>query len=173
MKRNRPKVGDLIEIPLSGNRKAFAQYVHWDAKVGPLIKVFDLVTHEPLDVLAAGASARPLFPPVITGLFAAVRSGIWKTIGHLPVSEFTYPGFVSTFWDQDTGLARDWFLWDGARSVRLGKDLPKEHRAKEYLVVWNPSDVVTRIETGQYPFPYGDLLTKGRFVPEQRSTSSE
>lgn len=168
MARKRPKVGDIIEIPLSHGRKGYAQYVHWDSKVGPLIQVFDFVTHERLDDVMRLDSAQPLFPPVITGLFAAVRTGVWEVIGHLPASGFVYPGFVSTFWDQDTGRARDWYLWDGERSVPLGKELPREHRNKEYLVVWNPTDVATRIETGEYPFPYGDLLRDGQFAPRRR-----
>jgi hypothetical protein len=34
-------------------------------------------------------------------------------------------------------------------------------------VVWSPADIVERIETGQVPFPYGDLIRANAFAPRR------
>jgi hypothetical protein len=110
MSRKRIRVGGVFEIPLSNDKRAYGQYVFKDQKMGPLIQVFNLITEEKIG-LDRLKNAQPLFPPVITGLFAAIRTGIWKVIGYMPVEEFAYPKFVSTFFNEKTGEARVWFLW--------------------------------------------------------------
>lgn len=162
----RPKVGDVIEIPLPDGRKGYAQFVYLDSRQGPMIQVLDLIAEDTPSVDLILASP-PMFPPVITGLFAAARTGMWKVLGNYPVVDFKYPGFVSANYDSKTGEARVWFLWNGERYERIGERLPEEIRGLEYLVVWDPHDIVDRIVTGQYPFPYKDLMEKGRFLPRQ------
>ena len=175
MGQKRVRVGDVFEIPLSDGRKAYGQYVFRDKKMGPLVQVFDLITEgdlPPEEVLERLKSAKPLFPPVITGVFAAVRTGLWKVIGRLPIREFTYPKFVSTFYDQKTGKARIWFLYDGEKDIRIGPELPEEYKQLEFLMVWSPYDVMYRIETGEYPYPYGDLIRYNKFTPRETSPRS-
>ncbi|PKO11943.1 MAG: hypothetical protein CVU39_26770 [Chloroflexi bacterium HGW-Chloroflexi-10] len=157
------KVGTIFEIQLSGYRKAFGQYIHKD-RMGPIIKVFNLITKERPDQNIILNSAL-LFPPIITGLFAALKAGLWVPIGFDEVKQFDYPGFVSTLYDQKTGEANIWFYWDGNKSIRLGTELQDEFKNKEYLMVWDPNDVVHRIETGEYPFPYKDLILFNKFSP--------
>lgn len=161
------KLGDIVEIPLSNGRKAYGQYVFWDKNMGPLLQIFDLivVSNHTID-LEEIENAKPLFPPVITGLFAAVKSGLWKVVGNLPIRGFEYPGFISTFYDDKTGKARTWFLWNGSESIRLGDRLPEKYKNMEYLVIWSPFDVADRIETGEYPYPYGDLIRFNKFKPK-------
>jgi hypothetical protein len=171
MGRKRVRVGDVFEIPLSDGRKAFGHYVFRDEKEGPLIQVFDLITEgevQPEKVLERLKQAKPLFPPVITGVFAAVRTGLWRVIGRMPVQGFVYPKFISTFWDDKTGKARVWFLYDGEKDVSLGLKLPEEYKQLEFLVVWSPYDVVYRIETGEYPYPYGDLIRYNKYTPKSK-----
>jgi hypothetical protein len=110
-------------------------------------------------------SSKPLFPPVITGLYAAIKNGSWKVIGHQPVLNFIHPRFLSNLYDPDTGKAGIWFLWDGERDIRIGPTLPPEYKELEFLVVWTPQLVVNRIETGKIPFPYGDLIKNNKFTP--------
>ena len=150
------RVGTIFEIPLSGDRKAFGQYVYKD-RMGPIIRVFSLITKERPDQNII-LNSTLLFPPIITGLFAALKKGLWVTIGFNKVKQFEYPGFISTFENEKTGEASIWFYWDGNNSIRLGTLLPDEYKNKEYLIVWDPSNVVHRIETGEYPFPYKDLI---------------
>jgi len=172
MGRKRARVGDVFEIPLSDGRKAYGQYVFKDKeKMGPLIQVFDLIIEgeiQPEQVLERLRNAGPLFPPVITGVSAAVRTGLWRVIGRLPVQGFVYPKFVAAFYDEKTGKARRWFLYDGEKYIPLGPELPEEYKQFEYLVVWSPYDVVHRIETGEYPYPYGDLIRYNKFTPGTR-----
>jgi hypothetical protein len=154
MKRKRIIVGDVFEIPLSDGRKAYGQYVFWDERMGPLIQVFDLLVREEIrtdQLLDRLQSAKPLFPPVITGLFAAISAGFWHVIGHMPVGEFAYPGFISVMHEgyEQRGL---WYLWDGEKFIQLGRNLPEKHKHLEFLVVWDPHDIPHRIETGQNPY---------------------
>ena len=158
------KLGDIVEIPLRDEKKAYGQYVYWDKKMGPLLQVFDLIGVNNVRVEEID-NAKPLFPPVITGLNAAVRTGLWKIVGNLPVKNFVYPGFISTFFDDKTGKASIWYLWNGNEEISLGNRLPKKYRKMEFLVVWSPLDVVERIETGVYLYPYGDLIRFNHYKP--------
>jgi hypothetical protein len=160
------KVGDFVEIPLLKRKMTYAQYTFKD-KMGPIIQVYDcIVTERPdLDLIV---QSDLLFPPVITGLFAAVRTGLWTKIGNKKPKNASYPGFISTLYDQKTGEASIWFYWDGEKSIRLGTQLPEEYKNREYLMVWDPHDVVHRIETGEYPFPYQDLILYNRYTPRRK-----
>ena len=86
--KKKPKIGDVIEIPLPDGRKAYGQYIFWGEKMGPLLQIFDLISKDNLE-LADINDAKPLFPPIITGLFAAIRTGMWRVIGNHPISNWT------------------------------------------------------------------------------------
>ncbi len=143
--RIRLRVGDILEIPLSDGRHAYAQYVFFDDKVGGMIQVFDLITKQraSLDQIKG---AKPLFAPILTGLRAAVRSGLWARIGHAPVEGFSYPEFVTPQVYDKEG-PRNWYLWDERRTfIFLGRDLPDQYRHLERLAGWDPRDVADHIE---------------------------
>jgi hypothetical protein len=159
------KVGDVFEIPLSDGRKAFGQYVY-KSKLGSIIKIFDCIIGKEKHVnLCDIANTDSLFPPVITGLFAAIRTGLWQKIGKLPVGDYSATQFISSWWDGKTGEVYHWSLWDGSKFIRLGKILPEEYKNLEYCVVWNPSDIVWRIENFEIPYPYGDMIKYGKLIP--------
>jgi hypothetical protein len=151
MSKTKIKAGDIFEIPLSNGQRAFGQYVFFDKKMGPLVQIFDLIRKEDvyIDELK---HAQLLFPPIITGLMAAINTGLWRVVGHFPVERFVYPGFVSTFYDDKTGKIGIWYLWDGEKSIRIGRELPEEYKKLEFLCVWDPHDVAHRIETGENPY---------------------
>ena len=159
------RVGVIFEIPLSDGRAAYGQYVIKD-KMGPIIQVFNLITRERPDLDTIMGSGQ-MFPPVITGLSAALRTGFWIQIGYKNVERLVYPGFVSTFENEKTGEARIWFYWDGEKDIKLGAKLPEEYKNMEFLMVWDPHDVVIRIETGEYPFPYRDLILYNKYTPRK------
>ncbi|MCD4754139.1 MAG: immunity 26/phosphotriesterase HocA family protein [Anaerolineaceae bacterium] len=159
------KIGDVFEIPLKGERKAYGQYVFKDKNQGPLVQIFDIIGEDTIPNLDDIRKAKPLFPPVITGINAAIRTGMWHIIGRLPIEDFVYPKFVSAHYDEKTGEAYCWFLWDGKQYSRIGIKLPKKYKHLEYLGGWSPYDVVDRIETGKYPYPYGDLIKHNKFIP--------
>jgi hypothetical protein len=160
------KIGDVFVIPISGNRKAYGQYV-CKSKSGPMIKVFNIITGEKEASLDELGIAGSLFPPVITGLNAAIRMGLWQKKGKLPVGDYSETQFISSWWDDKTGEVYHWSLWDGKQYIRLGKDLPEKYKELEYDVVWSPYDIVWRIENNEIPFPYGDMIKFGRFTPKR------
>jgi hypothetical protein len=164
MVRVRLHIGDIFEIPLSRNRKAYGQYVFFDKKMGPLFQVYDLITETGVQPEQL-KNAKPLFPPIIVGLKAAIRLGLWTVVGRIPVDGFVYPNFVSTFYNQKSGKAGIWYLWDGERSIRIGDKLPEEFKKMEFLLVWSPYDVVKRIETGEGYFPYRELILYNEYTP--------
>ncbi len=149
--RTRTTVGDIFEIPLSDGRKAFGQYVFRDKHQGPLIQVFDLIVKGDVSVEEI-INSKPLFPPVITGLSAAYRIGLWKKIGYIPIKDFKYPLFISTLLGNLNRKPRQWFLWDGKKYHKLGTKLPKKYQKLEMLVVYSPYDIPKRIETGERRF---------------------
>ncbi len=159
------KIGDIFEIPLSDNKFAYGQYVYKD-KMGPIIQVFDFISINRIRLDQINRM-RPLFPPIITGLFVAIRLGIWQVIGKKSVNQFVYPNFVSAYYDEKTGKVNTWFLWNGERYINIGSILPSKYRNLEYLISWNPEDVVNRIETGKYIFPFRDLILNNEFVPKR------
>lgn len=167
----RPRIGDLIKIPLTSGINAYAQYVFWDRNYGPLIQVFNFSNQEndqTEEILTAGA----LFPPIITGLFSAIRSGMWEVIGNNPIKDFSYPNFLSSEYDEKTGKVKQWFMWNGDKWTKLGQTLPRKYKKLEYLIVWDPKNVEKRIEDGgEEPFPYKDLKELNMFNPKKGETN--
>lgn len=164
MKTKRIKIGDVFEIPLSNRLKAYGQYVFKDIKIGPMIRVSELITQNEVSICQLNFD-KLLFPPLFTGLIAAIRTGLWNIIGHVPVNNFNYPKFVSAIYDQKTGKVKIWYLWDGKEYTKIGFNLPEEYKILEYLIGWAPQDIATRIETGIYPFPYRELIQNNQFTP--------
>jgi hypothetical protein len=159
------KVGDIFEIPLSEGRKAFGHYLYFSKK-GPLVQIYNIITEKDIEIQEI-TKAEPLFPPVITGLHAAIKAKMWRVIGHIAVVDFVHPFFVSTLYNEKTGKAGLWFLWDGQKDVRIGSILPEKYKNLEFLIVWNPKNIERRIETGEMPYPYRDLIRNNEFVPRE------
>ncbi len=166
MKKIRITIGDIFEIPLSGGRKAYGQYVYHDKKTGPLICVFDSTAYNELYQQDNLLLSESLFPPIFTGLFAAIRTGLWKIIGHSEINSFHYPNFVSAVYSSETGKVKMWYLWDGNEFVKIGPVLPQQYQSLEYLIVWAPQDIAKRIEIGYYPFPYREMIEYNQFTPQ-------
>lgn len=158
------KIGDIFEIPLSDGRISYGQYVYKD-RMGPIIQVFDLISRERIQLVQLD-QVNPLFPPIITGLFAAIRSGLWTVIGRKTVECFIYSNFVSAYYDEKTGKVSTWFIWNGEKFINIGSKLTEDYKKLEYLIGWNPEDVVNRIETGKYIFPFRDLILYNEFTPK-------
>lgn len=98
------RIGDVVEIPLSDQRKAYAQYIIRD-RMGPIIQVFKYIhiMRPELDlILNSGA----LFPPVITGLSAAVKTGFWKKIGSKRSRIFVIRGMYQRYMIKKQGKPR-------------------------------------------------------------------
>lgn len=92
-------VGDVFEIPLSDGRKAFGQYL-LQSTMGPIIQVFSVITREEVSVEEI-VQSQALFPPVIAGLYGAIKNGFWKIIGSSSPTMTKHPYFVSTEWTKN------------------------------------------------------------------------
>lgn len=160
----RIKVGDIFEIPLSNGKKAYGRYL-LKSRMGPVIQVFNIITNENVS-LDEIINSKELFPPVITGLFAAIKFDLWKVIGNIAPNGEYRPKFIDTNFSQD-GYASTWYLWDGEKYILIGKSLSEELKKLEFLIVWNPTNVVKRIESGHIPFPYGELIRDNKFTPKK------
>jgi len=160
------RLGDIFEIHLSGGRFAYGQYLYKDRKKGHLISVFNLISNERISMESL-ENAGLLFPPIFTGLIAAIREGFWTVIGNIKIKNFIYPKFISTIYNEKTGEAGHWYIWDGEVTRHIGLALPKDYKNLEYLFVWSPFDVVQRIETGEYVFPYRELIEHNKFTPRK------
>jgi hypothetical protein len=153
MSRPRLRVGSILEIPLSDGRKAYGRYLHFDPKKGQILQVYDVISMGDQEVdLNTLKSARDLFPPIFVGISAAVRAGIWRIIGYLPVENFVYPGFLAAHWSGNPPVVYRWFFWDGMKSIPLGAKLPDKYKKHEYVGGYAAQDVVKRIETGEESF---------------------
>ncbi len=152
MKRKRLKIGDVFEIPLSDGRKAYGQYVRADKDNGPMIRIFDLITKDNIQVDEI-INTPNMFPPLIVGLRAAIKTGMWTILGNSPINDFDPPYFISAMYDSINDKMGMWYLWDRSKSeyIPLGYKLPGEYRELEQLVVWAAEDVAKRIETGNNP----------------------
>jgi Immunity protein 26 len=143
------EIGDIIAIPLKDGRTAYAQYVYFDGKdasgMGCLIQVFDIITSKPIS-LDRLESASLMFPPVFVGLKTGIQSKRWKVIGSLPIENFVFPKFRSTF-GTGPGTYHDWKIWDGITTFFVG-DLPPEYRLLELKSVWGAEALEERIARG-------------------------
>jgi len=145
----RIKLGDIFEIPLSGGRKTYGQYIFMDKNYGPIVRIFNYFTDKDAEAdIDALIKVPLLFPPVIMGIHATVREGIWKVVGNRKVDDFKYPGFLHPQWDPSTGKASKWFLWDGEKEIELGDKVPSQYRDLEILIGYAYDLVAKRIETG-------------------------
>lgn len=148
------QLGDVFAIPLPNGQTAYGQYVFRDKEWGPLIWVFDYLSEDEGDsecVLEKLAGAGVLLGPVITGLGAAIRAGLWRIVGGLPISGFRYLGFLNVF-SENNRPRGSWSYWDGNEKRILGRRLPEEYKNVELLVVWDPKNLARRIATGENPY---------------------
>jgi len=145
----RIKVGDVFAFRLQDGRHAYCQYVQWNEQLGYIVRVLAKLTDQRVSSVAELDGAEDLFPPVIVGLRASVRSGRWQRIGNLPVRGFHLPLFRSTSATKP-GTYDNWWLWDGRNERFIGK-LPPELRSLELRVVWGDELLEERIATGRAP----------------------
>src|SRR5579863_2817556 len=137
------KLGDVFQIPLPDRRWAVCQYVFRSQELGFLVRVFDLLTFEPVSSLEVLKERKNLFPPVFVGLQASARSGRWQRIGNFGIGFFEHPEFRQTMGTKP-GVYDDWRVWDGFHTRKIGK-LPEELRSLELKCIWGDEALEQRI----------------------------
>ncbi len=143
-----PRIGDIIEIPTKRGL-AYAHYKIQNKEFGALIHVLPrLFTERPADfaTLTVEKSQFIAFFP----LRAAVNRGIFKIVGNVPVSETDQklPLFKARGHIDRRGRVHDWWLWDGERTWRAGRQLRPKHRALPERTIINDTLLIERIEEG-------------------------
>lgn len=143
-------MGDVIEIPTS-NGLAYAQITHKVPSYGSLIRVLPglfEVRPSRLDDITVLTERFYIFFPA----GAAVHRGLVAVIGNVPVPTRAQPfpllrqrGYI-----EPGGKVRDWWLWDGTNSWRVGQ-LTTEQRALSLGEIWNDTLLIERILDGWKP----------------------
>lgn len=163
----RLKIGDVFCIPLKNDECAIGQYIFLDKTQGTLISISrKLLNREEIEIDRVDFYNK-MFPPVFTNLHAIIRSEKWQVIGRKAVANFTYPKFISCYFNEITGEAYRWFLWDGYKYLNIGSKLEEQYKQLEFLIIWNDQSIAHRIISGSYPYPFGDLIKYNRFNPSE------
>ena len=153
MVKQKLRVGSILEIPLSDGRKAYGRYLHNDKNLGQILQVYDyfLINDETIewDELI---KAKDLFEPIFVGISGAVRAGIWKVVGYLPIDRKIPTCFLQPVWEGDPPVVYSWYFWDGTKSVDLGSTLSEKYKKYEYIGGFAAPDITKRIETGEESF---------------------
>jgi len=141
----RPKLGDIVEIPLPENGAGYAQYTHKHKRYGALLRVFQVREKmKSITVLSKAPHQFTTFFP----LGAAVNRGIVSIVGNLPIrDEFkTFPTFRAGV-ANESGVVEVWWLWDGENEERVGK-LSSEQMKYPIRGVINDTLLIERICEG-------------------------
>ena len=144
----RIRPGAVVEIQ-TNRGLAYAQYTHWNALMGSLIRILPgLYDSRPSDIsaLVRKRDVHVAFYP----LEAAVREGTVEIVGHedVPPDARSFPRFrVPGPREPGTGKVLSWWLWDGEREWKPEKFRPEDHQLPVREVVMPPL-LVTRLEEG-------------------------
>ena len=146
----RTKIGDIIEIPVSGGFR-YAQYSHHNPMMGALLRILPgTYTVRPPDLkdVVNEETLYYVFFPVKE----AVSRGIFQTIGnfHIPGHSERFPLFRCASLPDREGKVQDCWLWDGNKDWRVGAMRP-EHRDLPIQEIWNDTCLVEKLEAGWLP----------------------
>jgi hypothetical protein len=137
--------GDVFEIKTKKGL-AYAQYVLKNAEMGTLIRVLPSVYAIRPDSFHEVVSQPERFVTFFP-LQAAADKGIVEIVAHesIPPSSGTMPLFRARGHIDRDGYVHDWRLWDGEKSVHIGK-LSHEQRKLPIKELWNDTLLIERIE---------------------------
>lgn len=151
MSRARIRVGDVFAVPLGDGRYGYVHYLKEHPMRGPLLRVFDVVTVEPLATVEPLKNAGEMFGPIHGSFWIAVKNGSWPFVGNLGVGEFEWPTMISGHFDSLIKKMHLWFLIHEEIDERLGPFLPRKYRNLEYAMIWSPESIEYRMSTGELP----------------------
>jgi len=129
--RKRPKLGDVVEVPIPGRGNAYVQYVNHHReppKLGHLIRVLPGIfeARPDPDSLRKLVTKKERFFAFFP-LGAACHQGHTTIVANEPIPLWArdWPLFKAYNENFNTG-ERTWWLWDGNESKEIG-DLPKRY----------------------------------------------
>ncbi len=141
----RPKLGDIVEIPLPDNGAGYAQYTHKHNRYGALLRVFQI--REKVTNIAELSNASHQFTTFFP-LGAAVNRGVVSIVGSLPIKvEFKIFPIFRAGVANASGEVEVWWLWDGENEERIGK---LTHEQMKYPIrgIINDTLLIERICAG-------------------------
>jgi len=149
VKRSRPQIGDVIEIPTPSGL-AYFQFTHKHQMYGALIRILPgLFKVRPTDfseVVRHKEKFVTFFP-----LGAACNRKIVHIVANedVPAWALPFPLFRSGTRGAD-GTVKVWWLWDGNREWKIGS-LKTEQQSLPIRGVWNDTLLIERIVSGWKP----------------------
>jgi hypothetical protein len=146
-------LGDVIEIPLSKRRFAYAQfaYYHNDPPCfGHLIRVLPGIFTKRLDSFADLVKEQELFATFFMAA-PAVNAGKVEIVVNEDISERyrQLPLFKACNVNYETGV-KTWFLWDGKKYTKIGRLAP-EHCDLPMLELLPTNVLIDYIKSGWRP----------------------
>ena len=144
VKRKRPRIGDIIEIPV-GRGFAYAHFTHKSEDFGDLLRVWSHVYRERpkdfADLVSQDHQFLVFFP-----LGAACHRGIVTVVAEeaIPVRSSRWPIFKQS--TQLPGFKPRWGFWDGERHWHKSSITRKERSFPELQIV-NDTMLVEMIQT--------------------------
>ncbi len=139
MARKRLTVGSVARVMELDERQILAHYVHAGER-GPFVQLYRCPQN--WSDTQGWADCEKVLTPVIVGIGAAVGSGRWPLIGHIPPEPFVYPTYL-----MNAG-PRSWYVFDGTSERFLGDSVPAELQQLEHLSVWSAELLEERLQTG-------------------------
>ena len=154
IRRIRKKIGDIIEIPTSKGL-AYVQYTHQHTSppvMGSLIRVLKgfYKTRPSKEELAILVNKPHRFQ-TFCSVYYGVNIGDWERVGNFSVPDFAqkFPVFKNCHHTPEIPPEdRNWSLWDGEKSWRVGKLLLEELMKYPETGVYNDTGLIHAIETG-------------------------
>jgi hypothetical protein len=147
LSRVRPKIGDVIELPLPGGGFGYALYTHKHPIYGSLLRVvrgvFQTLPTDLVALVQPPAQFITFFP-----LGAACHRRYVRIVGSVPIpDEFvSFPTFRAGVPSPD-GQIDTWWTWDGVNETYVGALTP-EIAAMPSRGIINDTLLFERIESG-------------------------
>jgi len=149
-------VGDVFEVALSGQKKAFFQYACDDPSQldSNIIRVFQdrYETDDTPDVQDILSGAVDFWAHVVLKL--GTNMHLWKFYakGSAPPLPSIHFRISSDYGNPSVTKSDNWWVWKVGEEHRFVGNDPKLLRVAEIGIVVNPKAVVERMHTGQYTF---------------------
>lgn len=169
MEKYRPKIGDVFEVPLEGEKKGYMQYIANDltALNMDVVRIFKkryMNTEKPelRDIVNDDIE----FYTHCVAVKFGIEDALWKVIGNTAdVGDLKTP-FFRDYLDQPKVLpsykqipvkvAHMWRVWRiNGDMVEVGELRGENIKAEPGLGYW-PKHIIARMNTGKYPVHFAD-----------------
>jgi hypothetical protein len=148
--RKRPRLGDIVEVPVPRKGFAYVHYVKEHRGYGSLLRVLPGLFKKRRTEVAELAEGKELYL-VFFPLGVALHRGHLKIVGEGAVPERfgKWPLFRAFNENIDTGV-RTWFLWDGQKYLKIGR-LPKKYYDLSFPGTLNLTELENRLAQAWLP----------------------